>query len=408
VPRRAGALLTILLRGELTRELAPARLTLLQELSALVGARQEPAEVADVLEALLGLTGPESARWQMAGLNGLADGMGRRSKQLGVFLRSLPESKRSVAERAEALLSRAAVMAADGKRDPTERLAAVQLLAHGVWQTAEPALMRLITDDPAQEVRLAAVKALAAHPRPEVAGLLMQSWKTYTPAVRREVTEAMLRQPDRIQFFLAELEAGRVKPGDLDALRTRQLVNHHRPDIRDRARKLLQENMPADRKLVLERYQASLKLSGDPKRGKAVFQKNCITCHKVAGIGVDVAPDISDTRTKTPAMLLVDILSPNQAIDSNYVNYVVTTRNGKVLTGIIAAETAASITLRRAENQTDVVLRQDIEEIQSTGVSLMPEGLEKTISIEEMADLLAFLKNWRYLDGEVPFEEKGR
>ena len=57
---------------------------------------------------------------------------------------------------------------------------------------------------------------------------------------------------------------------------------------------------------------------------------------------------------------------------------------------------------RRAEGQTDVVLRQDIEEIQSTGVSLMPEGLEKNIGINEMADLLAFLKNWRYLDGKIP------
>jgi putative heme-binding domain-containing protein len=67
-----------------------------------------------------------------------------------------------------------------------------------------------------------------------------------------------------------------------------------------------------------------------------------------------------------------------------------------VLTGIIAAETGSSITLKRAENQTDVVLRQDIEDIQSTGVSLMPEGLEKAISIGEMADLLTFLKHWRY------------
>jgi hypothetical protein len=69
---------------------------------------------------------------------------------------------------------------------------------------------------------------------------------------------------------------------------------------------------------------------------------------------------------------------------------------------MIAAETAASITLKRAENQTDVVLRQDIDEITSTGLSLMPEGVEKTINIEEMADLLSFLKNWRYLDGAVP------
>jgi putative heme-binding domain-containing protein len=257
-----------------------------------------------------------------------------------------------------------------------------------------------------QEVRLAAVRALAAQPRSEVAGLLVKDWRSYTPAVRREVTEALLRQPDRILFLLQEVEAGRIKPGDLDAIRTRQLVNSSRPEIRDRARKLLQENLPAERKQVLERYKPALTLSADAKRGQTVFQKNCATCHRVAGIGVDVGPDIADTRTKTPDALLVDILNPNQAIDSNYINYLITTKSGKSLTGIIAAETASSITLRRAENQTEVVLRQDIDEIQSTGQSLMPEGLEKTITVEEMADLLSFLKNWRYLDGTVPLRQE--
>src|SRR5262249_10558946 len=124
--------------------------------------------------------------------------------------------------------------------------------------------------------------------------------------------------------------------------------------------------------------------------------------HRVAGVGVDVGPDIADTRVKTPEALLVDILNPNQAIDSNYVNYLIVLKDGKTLTGLIATETASSITLRRAENQTETVLRQDIESVQSTGQSLMPEGLEKTISLQEMADLLNFLKNWRYLDGSVP------
>jgi putative heme-binding domain-containing protein len=216
--------------------------------------------------------------------------------------------------------------------------------------------------------------------------------------VRREVTEALLRQPDRILAFLDAVQAGTIKPGDLDPQRSRQLINHSRPDIRARARQLLQASLPADRKQVLQRYRTALTLKGDTARGQVVFQKNCATCHRIAGLGVPVGPDISDTLGKTPEAILNDILDPNAAIDSNYLNYTVTTQSGKVLTGIIAAETGSSITLRRAENQTEVVLRQDIEEIQSTGVSLMPEGLEKTITIEEMADLLTFLKNWRYRD----------
>jgi putative heme-binding domain-containing protein len=220
--------------------------------------------------------------------------------------------------------------------------------------------------------------------------------------LRREIIEAMLRQPDRILFLLKEVEAGRVKPGDLDPTRANLLINNARQDIRDLAKKLLKDNLPQERKLVLERYQAALTLKSDADKGKMVFQKHCATCHRVAAIGVDVGPDIADSRTKTPEAYLTDILNPNQAIDNNYINYVVTTKTGKVLTGTIAAENASSITLRRAENQTDTLLRQDIDELRSTGTSLMPEGMEKEITVQDMADLINFLKNWRYLGGAVP------
>jgi putative membrane-bound dehydrogenase-like protein len=398
VPKRAGALIVALcrLRSGLTEQETPGRLTLLQELAALVGARRDPAEVAEVLAALSSLPGSDNVRWQLAGLTGLADGMGRRGTQLAVFLSSLPEAKKGLVEQATTLLTQAAAVAADRNRPLPERSAAIGLLAHAPWPTAGPALLRLVAEEADPELRLASVRALAAHPRPEVAQVLLKAWRSYTPAVRREVTEALLRQPDRILTFLDEVQAGNIKPGDLDAQRSRQLINHSRPEIREKARKLLQASLPADRKEVLQRYRAALSLKGDIERGQAVFQKNCATCHRVAGIGTQVGPEISDTLGKTPETILNDILDPNAAIDSNYINYTVTTHGGKVLTGIIAAETGSSITLRRAENQTDVVLRQDIESIESTGVSLMPEGLEKTITVEEMADLLTFLKNWRY------------
>jgi putative membrane-bound dehydrogenase-like protein len=404
VPRRAGALIATLLaaRPGLTESATAGRLALLRELAALVGGRGDAGEVAGLLDALHNLGGADRARWQTAALAGLAEGMGRRGKQLAAFLQSLPASHRAAGERAAELLRQAAAVAQDTGADPAVRLTAVGLLAHAPWMEAAPVLERLLAEETPQELRLAAVRALAAQPRPEVAPLLLQGWRGYTPALRREVTEALFRQPDRILVLLGEVEAGRVKPGDLDPQRSRTLIEHGRADVRDRARKLLAHSLPPDRKEVLARYQAALTLEGDPKRGREVFTRNCATCHRVAGVGVDVGPDVSDLRTKTAGQIMQDVLDPNSAIDNNFVSYTVTTKSGKVLTGIIAAETGSSVTLRRAEGQTDVVLRADVEEIASSGASLMPEGLEKAVSIKEMADLLAFLKNWRYLDGKVP------
>ena len=172
--------------------------------------------------------------------------------------------------------------------------------------------------------------------------------------------------------------------------------------LRDRARKLLAAAPPEERKRVLQDYQAALDLKADARAGKELFRQHCATCHHIGDVGVDVAPDISDSRVKTAAQLLTDILNPNQAIDNNYASYTVVMQDGTVHTGIIAAETASSITLRQPENKRLELLRTDVDTMRSSGVSLMPEGLEKHLSHQQMADVISFVKNWRYLEQPIP------
>ncbi|HEY8506531.1 MAG TPA: PVC-type heme-binding CxxCH protein, partial [Gemmataceae bacterium] len=410
VPDRAGGLIRTLIEREsgLVSEITPDRLQLLRELCELAGARRDVGEVGEVLTLLAGLEGDAAARWQMAGLNGLAAGMSRRGTQLGAFLAKLPAEHKPAVSRATELFREASRRAGESQGDVPERVEAVRLLAHAPWEIAGAALAPLPADAAApQDVRLAAVQALSAHPRPEVPAMLLEDWRGYTPAVRTEVAQAMLQRPERVRALLDALASGTVKPGDLDPERTRRLVNYRVPELRERARKVLAASMPADRKEVLARYRAALQTKGDALRGREVFRKNCANCHEVGGVGTRVGPDIADTRTKTEEMLLTDILNPNQAIDSNYINYSVETNSGKLLTGFIAVETATSITLVREQGQSDVVLKQDVASMSSTGVSLMPEGLEKNITVAEMADLLRYLKDWRYLGGAVPVGSSG-
>ena len=128
-------------------------------------------------------------------------------------------------------------------------------------------------------------------------------------------------------------------------------------------------------------------------QGKAVFKKNCATCHRLEDEGVEVGPDLlSALRNKTREQLLIDLLDPSREVDPRYLNYVVTTKKGETLTGLIAAETASSITLRRGEKAEDTILRGQIDEIQATSKSLMPEGLEMQLSKQNLADLIADLR----------------
>ncbi len=97
-------------------------------------------------------------------------------------------------------------------------------------------------------------------------------------------------------------------------------------------------------------------------------------------------------RNKTPETLLIDLFDPSREVDPRYINYLVTNNAGRVFTGMIVAETASSLTLRRAEKAEDTILRSQIEEILATAKSLMPENLETQLSRQEVADLIAYLQ----------------
>jgi putative heme-binding domain-containing protein len=91
--------------------------------------------------------------------------------------------------------------------------------------------------------------------------------------------------------------------------------------------------------------------------------------------------------------LIADILDPSQQVTPDFVNYLAVTKDGRVLSGMIAGETTESVTLRREEGQQDTIRRSDIEELRATGKSLMPDGLEAKITPDQLADLLEFLRN---------------
>jgi putative heme-binding domain-containing protein len=107
---------------------------------------------------------------------------------------------------------------------------------------------------------------------------------------------------------------------------------------------------------------------------------------------VEVGPDLAAAlRNKTRDLLLIDIMDPSREVDPRYRMYAVLTRDGRTLTGMLAADTGSSITLRREKQAEDLILRAEIEQIKATPNSVMPEGFEKHVSRQELADLVAYL-----------------
>jgi putative membrane-bound dehydrogenase-like protein len=369
------------------------QLGLLTRLASLIGAGSSDTDLARTLNLLAAPGKATHEPWQGAVLEGVGQGLRNSQRSLARLWERPPAGLQEAVNKARTLFNQAAECARNEEKPAAERVAAARLLGYGPASQAVDALPVLLHPQAPAEVQLAAIRALSLQDNPKVPDLLLAGWSGYSPAVRREATEALFARTDRLPALLTALEEKKVLANQIEPIRLVQLRKHPNARLRQRAVEVLAGQVAVDRQKVVEAYREALDLKADPGRGKAVFKKNCATCHRLENEGVEVGPDLlSALRNKSREQLLTDILDPSREVDPRYLAYQVTTRKGQILTGIIAAETASSVTLRRGEKAEDTILRSQIDEIQATAKSLMPEGLEMQMTRQEVADVIAYLQ----------------
>ena len=351
------------------------------DLGLLVGA----SDNSEAIESALAMVGnPElKADLVRSALIGLAEGLRRAGRAPASVIAD-------VAGASLGPLLDEAKATATGDGDLGPRIEATRLLGLATADRAFEVLGNLLNGREPSEIQIAALRTLGDRPEAEVGTLIAGAWRGLGPAARREAIEALFARPDRVEALIDAIESDLIRAGQLDPARRTQLLESSDPSIRERARTLLGESAASNRSAVIDAYQDAI--DGDPDRGRLVFRRVCSTCHKAEGDGAEVGPDLATVTNRTREDLLIHILDPNREVLPQYLNYNVATIDGRVLSGQVASESPNSITLRRAEGITDVIPRDQIDEIASTGLSLMPEGIEADVTQEEMADLISYLK----------------
>ena len=268
----------------------------------------------------------------------------------------------------------------------------VKLLAYENFDAAKDLLKNELNADRPQEVQIQAVRSLSGFKETQVASILLEPWRTYTPPVREEVLGALFARKDRLKPLLDAIDAGVVAPNQISGTRKTQLLSHADSLIRQHAEKLFGQNAAGTRKEVVEKYRAALALKGDKERGRKVFESNCMTCHRAGNLGNEVGPNLETVRDWDAEKMLLNILDPNREVAPNYVSYDIELKDGASVAGLVATETAGGITLKKQGGTEETILRQNIAKMASSGLSLMPEGLEANIQPQDMADLISFLQ----------------
>jgi putative heme-binding domain-containing protein len=261
----------------------------------------------------------------------------------------------------------------------------------GDLTTQAKELAALLTPSTPNSVQLAAIGRLLEIGSPATPELLLANWKAHLPGARAAILDGLLAREPWTDALLAKIEAGEVLPADLDAVRQQRLLAYPNPKLKERAAKLLATSGSSDRQQVVAEWSKVLALQGDATRGKEVFVKRCATCHKWQGEGQSVGPDLNTLTDRSPKTLLTAILNPNLAVEPKYQSYAVTTQDGRILSGMLVEENANSLTLADAGGKQQQIPRLEIAELQATGKSLMPDGLEKDLTAEGLADLLSLI-----------------
>jgi putative membrane-bound dehydrogenase-like protein len=375
------------------------------ELAAVIGARSDAGELRQWLDLLAPGAPLDDEACRTAALSGLARGLrtaGAERIQLpgadAAFGRLIGGGSEKVEAAAlsaarffdlPSLVALSRRVALDGTAPPGRRRNAVLSLAAGRFEDVRPLLETLLDGAPVPEVTGAVFVALGSFDSPGVPQLLLARWKKLGPDERRHAADVLLGRRGFVPALLDAVETGAVERAALELPAREKLLRNPDADIAARARRVLREQ-PSDRDQVVASYRPALDLRGDSAHGRALFDKNCATCHLTRG-GRLVGPDLARVRGKTKLELLEAILAPSRAIEPVFTNYVILTRDGRIHDGLIAAETVGTLTVRRGDED-ETILRANISEIRASGVSLMPDGFEATLGRQDLADVIAFLQ----------------
>ncbi len=360
--------------------------TMLIDLVGQTGAADRPDDLAVILRALDGQLAMDEVLSRAIVMALMGSDSTAASAQLsskgGDRIRSI----------LEAVVADARKTAVDDRKAAATRVAAIRSLGFAPLSDTKGLLTALLAPRQPLAVQAEAVETLARSSDPGVPAILIQGWREMTPRLRATAAEALFTRAEWVVAFLDAVEKGTIGRADVEPARLELLRSYPDAAIRARVIRVFAASQTR-RQDVVAAYQKALQLKGDPGRGRDIFKAQCSSCHRLEGAGQQVGADLSAIRDRGLEAVLLNILDPNREVMPQFLSYVLVTTSGRVLTGMITVETTNSLTIRQPDGHEETVLRLQIDELRSTGLSYMPEGLEKQIDVPAMADLLAYLNS---------------
>ncbi len=246
------------------------------------------------------------------------------------------------------------------------------------------------------ETRAAIVRVLGRFDRADATAALQVACSGASDALRTQIIDVLFQRPGSARACLHRVEAGTIDRQAITVEQLRTLALHEDDELNALVRRLwgnIGRGTPEEKLATMRRFSNDLRAgSGDTARGKPLFIRHCATCHVLAGEGNRVGPDLTTANRSDPAALLANIVDPGSVIRREYASYTLVTTDGRIVTGLLAEQDAASVTVLDAKNQRMKLARNDIEDLRESDASLMPDRILEQLTPQELRDLFAYLR----------------
>jgi putative membrane-bound dehydrogenase-like protein len=285
---------------------------------------------------------------------------------------------------------------ADSKAEPKQRRSLVQVFGEVDLPQTVDALLALATGETDDALRMAALTSLQRYKEPRIGAAVVGGYTALSADAKAAAQTLLASRAEWSRQLVQAVEAGRIDAATLPRDTVRLMTFHRDAALADLVRKhwpdlaaISSEQMQAD----LARLGEVLKSgNGDPYPGKRLYKQSCGKCHLLFGDGGRIGPDLTSFKRDDNLRILLNVVNPSAEIREGFESFLVLTGDGRALNGFLYDQDPQVVVLRGADGQNVTIPRDNIEEMIQQKQSLMPEGLLKDLTDQQVRDLFAFLR----------------
>ncbi|MDA1051598.1 MAG: c-type cytochrome [Planctomycetota bacterium] len=287
---------------------------------------------------------------------------------------------------------------ANPESDVARRVAILEIFADGLDGVPLGAFYPLVNSDAPEPVRIAALKVVGLATDWRLAAAMIELHReSDSEALKSQIREVLLSRQNSALAWLNAVDRGKVPASSTPLEQIRRVTFFDDPKIDSLVTKhwgKLQAASRGERLAEVRRLNNDLRAAGgNTSVGKGLFKTHCASCHQLFGEGTKLGPDLTTANRADLDYLLISLVDPSSVIRKEYVDLIVQTTDGRVLTGLPVARDDAGLTLVNAKNERINIAAGEIDQLHESPVSMMPDDLYRKLKPQELRDLFAYLQS---------------